>query len=230
MAGRKVRSIMRRGKYLLFVLDGSGLLVIHLGMSGSLVLVGRGERPKHERIRFEFSGGRALSFADVRTLGKVIFCEKRESPLVLHSVWRMGLEPIQRGFGPRYLADRFRDRKAPVKSLLLDQRVCCGVGNIYANEALYRAGVRPTRAAGSLSEPEVERLSKALRSVINDGIKWCGTTLEDDGYRLPDGGRGKFQRHLAVYDRAEGKCRCGGTVKLVRQAGRSSYYCPACQH
>lgn len=253
LKGRRIKSLGRRGKYLLFHLDREKTLVLHLGMSGNLRLLSAGElgrrlesradssdlqglnkesRQKdrhHERIRFELSGGKILSFEDTRTFGKVFFYGKDEKPRALAGMAAMGREPIERGFSSAYLADRLRNRKAAVKNLLLDQRICCGVGNIYANEALHRAGIRPDRPAGELTRVELEKLARALRTVVRDGIRWCGTTLDDDGYKLPDGKRGGFQRYLRVVGRAGKQCRCGGVVERIILGGRSSYFCPQCQ-
>lgn len=238
LTGRRIKSIGRRGKYLLFELDQGKTLALHLGMSGSLRLVSTEEktrsamskvRTERERIRLELSGGQALSFEDTRVFGKVFLYGKDEMPKTLEGMRSMGREPIERGFSAGYLRDWFRGRKTAVKNLLLDQRICCGVGNIYANEALHRAGIRPNRQAGKLGRQELDRLSRALREVLQDGIRWCGTTLDDDGYRLPDGGRGEFQRHLRVMGREGERCRCGAKVRRVKLGGRSSYYCPGCQ-
>ncbi len=254
LKGRRIKSLRRRGKYLLFHLDRDKTLVLHLGMSGNLRLLSAVERDResvaqagtlhshsstkkeggggnrqYERIRFELSGGEILSFEDMRTFGKVFFYGKEERPPALAGMAAMGREPIERGFSPAYLAERFRNRKTAVKNLLLDQRICCGVGNIYANEALHRAGIRPDRPAKELTRVKLEELARALRTVVREGIRWCGTTLDDDGYKLPDGGRGGFQRHLRVVGRAGKQCRCGGVVERIILGGRSSYFCPQCQ-
>jgi len=153
-------------------------------------------------------------------------------PRALTGMMKMGPEPIDESFDAAYLRDRLRGRTAPVKNLLLDQRVACGVGNIYSDEALFRAGIRPLRRAGRLGKAEVARLAKALEGVLRDGIKWCGTTLSDGRYRLPEGGTGAFQEKLAVFGRAGERCRrrgCGGLVRRQRVGGRSTHFCPVCQ-
>ncbi len=145
---------------------------------------------------------------------------------------RMGPEPMSPDFTVNYLADRLKGRKASVKSLLLDQRVCCGVGNIYSDEALFRARVRPTRAAGKLTRTEVARLVRALSQVLHDGIKWCGTTLDDGRYLLPDQARGRFQERLAVFGREGRPCRrrgCPGVIRRIRIGNRGTRFCPVCQ-
>jgi formamidopyrimidine-DNA glycosylase len=143
---------------------------------------------------------------------------------------RMGPEPISPAFTQEFLAAQLRGRRAPVKSLLLDQRVCCGVGNIYSDEALFRAGLRPQRRAGTLRNVEIERLAVSLRGVLNDGIKWCGTTMNDGRYVMPDGAAGRFQTRLAVFGREGERCReCGSVIRRARIGNRSTHYCPTCQ-
>jgi formamidopyrimidine-DNA glycosylase len=143
---------------------------------------------------------------------------------------RMGPEPIHADFTAGYLAGKLAGRTAAVKSLLLDQGVCCGVGNIYSDEALHRAGVRPTRRAGELVRGEVVRLAAGLRSALRDGIRWCGTTMDDKRYVRPGGRAGRFQERLAVFHRDGEACLvCGATIRRVRVGNRSSHYCPRCQ-
>ncbi len=232
VVGHRIGRLARRGKYLLVGLDRGRELVFHLRLSGHLEVLTDGRRPRFERIRFGLSGGRALSFVEPRVLGKVYLVEAGNYPPVLRGMERMGHEPIDPRFTAAYLAGKLAGRKAAVKSLLLDQRVCCGVGNIYSDEALARAGIRPGRPAGSLSRAEVTRLARHLRGVLRDGIRWCGTTLGDGRYRRPGTERGGFQEHLRVFGREGERCRrrgCRGTVERVKIGNRSSYYCPDCQ-
>jgi formamidopyrimidine-DNA glycosylase len=145
---------------------------------------------------------------------------------------KMGPEPIHDDFDAAYLHDRLRGRTAPVKSLLLDQRIACGVGNIYSDEALFRARIRPLRRAGNLRNADVVRLARALAAVLEDGIRWCGTTMGDGRYRLPDGQAGSFQKRLAVFGREGKRCRrrgCAGEVRRQKLGGRSTHFCPVCQ-
>lgn len=231
--GRLIESLDRRGKYLIVRLDRGKDLVFHLRLSGHLEVVSASEKPRFERARFVLDNGQALSFVEPRVLGRVYLADAGAYPARLGGMARMGCEPIERGFTAGYLQDKLAGRKAAVKSLLLDQRVCCGVGNIYSDEALFRAGVRPTRAAGRLTALEVGRLASALRRVLADGIRWCGTTLGDGRYLRPGTQQGSFQRRLKVFGRAGERCRrrgCRGTVVRTRVGNRSSYYCPECQH
>ncbi len=227
--GHTVRRLGRRGKYLIVELDKGRELVFHLRLSGHLA-VNREPGARFERCRLELADGSGLSFVEPRVLGKVYFVRAGDYPKALAGMQRMGREPVEPGFDERYLADRLRGRSAPVKTLLLDQRVCCGVGNIYADEGLHRAGIRPDRRAGSLKPAEVRRLARGLRRVIGDGIRWCGTTLGDGRYLRPGSQAGSFQRHLRVMGREGETCRCGGRVKRIKLGNRSSHFCPRCQH
>ena len=232
VAGRTIVELGRRGKYLVVRLDHGRDLVVHLRLSGHLEVVGRSEEVKYERVRLELDDGRALSFAEPRVLGRVYLVQRDKYPPALAGMMNMGPEPIHADFDADYLGERFRGRTAPVKNLLLDQRVACGVGNIYSDEALFRAGIRPLRKAGRLGKAEVDRLAQALTDVLRDGIKWCGTTLGDGRYRLPEGGAGSFQKRLAVFGREGEKCRrrgCEGVVRRRRVGGRSTHFCPVCQ-
>ena len=236
--GRRIAGLGRRGKYLLLRLDQGQELVFHLRLSGHLEVCGdgarprRGARPRFERARFELSGGRALSFIEPRVLGRVYLVESGKYPPALSGMERMGLEPIDPRFDAAYLGARLAGRKATVKSLLLDQRVCCGVGNIYSDEALARARIRPIRPGGSLSPAEVAGLARHLRGVLRDGIRLCGTTLGDGRYLRPGTEPGGFQARLRVFGREGERCRrrgCRGTVERVKLGSRSSYCCPDCQ-
>lgn len=230
--GRTIIGLERKGKYLVLKLDLGRELVFHLRLSGSLHLLRPGDESKFERIGFTLSDGRVLSFVEPRILGRVYLVDSCRYPRQLSGMLAMGLEPLSSEFNSAYLARKLHGRRARVKSLLLDQKVCCGVGNIYSDEALFRAGVRPCRPAGSLNPAEVKRLARGLRSVVYSGIRWCGTTLGDGRYTRPGTERGSFQTRLRVFGREGKACRnrgCTATVKRVRFGNRSSYFCPACQ-
>ncbi len=232
VAGRKIREIGRRGKYLVLRLDLGKELIIHLRLSGHLEVVEQARKVAYERARFDLDDGNALSFAEPRALGRVYLVQHGKHPKALAGMSRMGPEPISADFDATYLRERLRGRTAPVKNLLLDQRVACGVGNIYSDEALFRARIRPLRRAGRLREDEVERLALALSEVLKDGIKWCGTTLSDGRYRLPEGEAGSYQERLAVFGREGERCHrpgCAGVVRRLRIGGRSTHFCPVCQ-
>lgn len=230
LRGKVVRAVRRRGKYLVFVLSPAGKLIVHLRLSGHLRLLGGDAAAKHERVRFVFDRGGSLSFIEPRALGRVYFVEGKELPPALDGFRRLGREPIDRRFDPDYLSARFQGRRARVKDLLLDQRICAGVGNIYSDEALFFAGIRPLRRADRLKSEEISRLVRALKMVLRAGIKNLGTTMADGRYLQPDGARGRFGDKLMVYGRAGEPCRvCGAKVKRIKIGSRSSYFCPGCQ-
>ena len=232
IAGRTITRLGRRGKYLILGLDRGMELVVHLRLSGHLELVDRGQKVEYERLRLDLDNGESLSFAEPRVLGRAYLVQAGEYPTALVGMTKMGPEPITKAFDAVYLRDRLRGRTAPVKNLLLDQRVACGVGNIYADEALFRARIRPLRQGGRLKAFEVARLARALTDVLKDGIRSCGTTLSDGRYRLPEGGAGAFQEKLAVFDREGERCRrrgCAGLIRRTRLGGRSAHFCPVCQ-
>jgi formamidopyrimidine-DNA glycosylase len=232
VVGRTITELGRRGKYLIVRLDQGREIIFHFRLSGHLEMIDRDRKVEYERARLELAGGKALSFVEPRALGRVYLVQADGYPRVLAGMLKMGPEPIHEDFDVVYLHDRLRGRTAPVKNLLLDQRVACGIGNIYSDEALFRAGIRPLRPAGRLRRAEVARLSSALTRVLEDGIKWCGTTMADGRYRLPDGETGSFQRRLAVFGREGEGCRrrgCTGVVRRQRLGGRSTHFCPVCQ-
>ncbi|MBN2464391.1 bifunctional DNA-formamidopyrimidine glycosylase/DNA-(apurinic or apyrimidinic site) lyase [candidate division WOR-3 bacterium] len=232
LIGVTVLGVGRRGKYLTFDLSNSRKLVLHLGMSGQVRRFGQDAMHKHEHMRLRFSDGETVSFVDARRFGKVCLTDGGALPKPIKGMERMGPEPIATGYSAAFLAACLSGRSASVKNLLLDQRVACGVGNIYSDEALHRAGVRPSRRAGSLKPSEVSRLTAAMGRVLKDGIRWCGTTMKDGGYVLVDGTAGAFQNRLRVYGREGEKCRrrgCKGVIQRKRIGGRSTHFCSACQ-
>lgn len=226
LPGRRVREPARKGKYLLLHLD-RGILVFHLRMTGRLVY-GSGGLPagRHLHVELPFTGGSALYFSDMRKFGGLWLLEN-ESEYPLAGLHRLGLDMLEEA-GEAQFVSLLRERpRSRVKPLLLDQRFVCGLGNIYTDESLFRAGIHPCRAAGSLSAAEAGRLYRAIRAVLEDGIDCGGTTSRD--YRDARGERGSFQDRLAVYGRAGEKCRCGATIARTVVAGRGTYLCPRCQ-
>jgi formamidopyrimidine-DNA glycosylase len=214
LVGSTVEAVRRRGKYLLLALSGGAELTLHLGMSGRIVLGGRGP---HTRFQFTVEG-QVVSFHDARRFGRV-GCELPE----------FGPEPLSAEFTAETLFKSLRKRRAPVKAMLMDQGVVAGLGNIYATEALFAAGIRPGRAAGSLSRAEASRLCAAVKSVLAQAVELGGSTLEDAAYLDPLGRSGSFQEHVSVYGRKVG--RCGHALRATRKpiSGRTSLYCPVCQ-
>jgi formamidopyrimidine-DNA glycosylase len=227
LRGRRILGTDRRGKYLLLLLDNGDRVLVHLGMSGSLSLQAPG-RPlrKHDHLDIELDGERLLRFHDPRRFGAVLVWPRSEPEHVL--LKDLGPEPFSAAFDGDYLFRESRGRAAAVKSFVMDGRIVVGAGNIYATEALFRAGVRPTRAAGRLTRGECTRLAEQIRAVLAEAVRRGGTTLRD--FSGADGEPGYFVQDLRVYDRAGQACRsCGATIRRVVVGQRSSYYCPKCQ-
>ena len=234
LKSRRINAITRRAKYLLFEADGNLTIMLHLGMSGQVLLSqGSSEKPfkaqKHDHFVWHMEGGARLVFQDPRRFGLVTFSKTDkldDHPLLCH----LGPEPLSNQFNGPLFREKLKGKKVAIKLALLDQRVVAGVGNIYASEALYRAGIHPKRKAGSLSAPRCERLVGTVRDVLHDALKSGGSSLKD--YVRVDGELGYFQHRFEVYDRAGGKCRtsgCPGIIKRVVQGARSTFYCPQCQ-
>jgi len=230
LAGQQVVAVRRRGKYLLLDCRGGiedGCLIIHLGMSGNLRFVPQGTAPeKHDHVDLIFAR-QTLRFSDPRRFGVVHWQAAGEAPHALLAV--LGIEPLADEFTGDWLFTATRRRAGPIKPLLMDSHLVVGIGNIYAAESLFRAGISPLRAANRISRERYGRLVAAIRQTLADAIAAGGSSIRD--YVHSDGGAGCFQVECAVYDRAGEPCqRCGGVVRQVRQGGRSTFYCPACQH
>lgn len=227
LAGRHLLRLSRRAKYLLFHFD-MGVLLVHLGMSGHLRLFTRGKeriRP-HDHVRFHFQGGWHMHYNDPRRFGSMHWIQGDPGRHFLLA--ELGPEPLQPGFDGTWLHAQSRRRRIAVKTFIMDSRVVTGVGNIYANEALFQAGIHPARAAGRISHGRMERLAQAITDVLSRAIDAGGTTLRDyvDGQGIP----GYFGNQLSVYGREQEPClRCARRLCSVRIAGRSTVYCPGCQ-
>jgi formamidopyrimidine-DNA glycosylase len=214
LKGSRITAVERRGKYLLLRLSRGWDLVCHLGMSGS---VSFGADEGHVRFRFT-AGGRTVKFHDPRRFGRV-GCRLPE----------LGPEPLSEGFSKDYLFGALRGRRAPIKALLLDQAVVAGVGNIYATEALFRAGIRPHRPAHLVTRAEAARLCSEVKKVLRRAISLGGTTLKDKAFRDPEGRPGRFALRTAVYGLKVGACGHELKATTRRISGRTSLYCPVCQ-
>jgi formamidopyrimidine-DNA glycosylase len=230
LRGRRVVAANRKGKYLLVALD-RGTLVVHLRMSGQLVLQAdaAAEVAPHTHARLQLDDGRELRFVDPRTFGELFVAGAGGIDLdeVLSG---LGRDPLNDGIDARWLAEQAAGRRTPLKAFLLDQRRICGVGNIYADEICFTARLRPDRPVGSLEDADFQALAAATGEVIKRATKEGGSSLRDERYRDVFGDLGGFQRYLAVYGRGGEKCpRCGGTIERIRLAGRSSHFCPDCQ-
>jgi formamidopyrimidine-DNA glycosylase len=224
--GQHILATGRRGKYLLFDLD-SGTLLLHLGMSGSLrVLPSATARKLHDHVDLVLDSGQSLRFNDPRRFGSLHYTS---GPAEEHRLLkRLAPEPFDSRFSADYLWSVTRRRRVAIKQLLMNSHLVVGVGNIYANEALFRARIRPQRQARRLTRAEAARLVRAVRTVLRGAIRSGGTTLRD--YVGADGAAGYFRQKLFVYERATQACRiCRGKVRHLNQGQRSSYYCPTCQ-
>lgn len=226
LAGRRVAKIARRGKYLLFYLD-DGCLLCHLGMSGSFRIAGGGQAAgSHDHLDIVFGGGKILRFRDPRKFGAVLWVGGE--PLRHKLLAGLGPEPLGAGFGGDYLYEQSRGRSAPVKHFIMDSRVVVGVGNIYANESLFIAGIHPARRAGRVSRQRYQELAAAIRRVLQRAIRKGGTTLRD--FVKEDGQPGYFGQTLTVYQRGGEACpACGGVIRSRVLGQRSTFYCPRCQ-
>jgi formamidopyrimidine-DNA glycosylase len=228
LTGERVAAVARRGKYLIVRFESGLVLLIHLRMTGSLIHTSNGAAASdpHSRAVVRLDDGSDVTYRDVRRFGTWLVLAPDELDDYLAA--RLGLEPLGADFTPRELGARLAGRRAPVKAALLDQRTLAGVGNIYADEALWRARVDPRRPAGKLTQPEVRALHRGVRRALEAGINRQGATLRD--YRTPDGGSGRMQHEFKVYGREGEPCRrCGAPIAKTRLGGRGTWYCPACQ-
>jgi formamidopyrimidine-DNA glycosylase len=224
--GQLVRRVDRRAKYLLIGAD-AGTLIVHLGMSGSLRIVLPDVPPRpHDHWDLVIDSGKVLRFHDPRRFGSLHWAlgDPLEHPLLA----KLGPEPLSADFDAEYLYRATRKRTVAIKQLIMNSHVVVGVGNIYANEALFRAGIAPRRAAGRLTRAQAQALVQAIKSVLKEAIQIGGTTLRD--YVSATGTPGYFKQKLFVYERAKQPCRvCKTPIKQVAQGQRSSYWCATCQ-
>jgi formamidopyrimidine-DNA glycosylase len=233
LPGCQIVAVRRRGKYLLLDCQRDGVqgsLIIHLGMSGNLRFVPSDLPPaKHDHFELVLAG-QILRFADPRRFGVVLWQAGPPEAAELHPLLAtQGIEPLSEGFTVDWLYEAISRRGGPIKPTLMDSHLVVGIGNIYASESLFRAGISPLRAANRISRARYEVLVPAIRETLSDAIAAGGSSIRD--YVHSDGGAGCFQIQAGVYDRAGQPClRCGGVVRQIRQAGRSTYYCVGCQH
>ena len=238
LAGARVERLRRRSKYILADLDRGETLLIHLGMSGRMTVSGdplgqfvhtHPALQKHDHVVFHMENGARITFNDPRRFGAMDLIDTATAqahPLLA----RLGPEPLGNTFNEAHLVAAFEGKNTPVKTALLDQRIVAGLGNIYVCEALFRAGIDPTRKAGRLSEAQVASLVPIIREVLNEAIASGGSSLKD--FRQADGELGYFQHNFRVYGREGEACKSEGcTTAITRlvQAGRSTFFCPSCQ-
>ena len=227
LVGRRVTGVRRRGKYLLIDLD-YGLLLLHLGMSGSLAFTQKLTEPgNHDHFDLVTSLG-ALRLNDPRRFGAVVYAESEAAPAAVKLLGGLGVEPLSAGFVVDAFHAGLKRRKAAVKQVLLAGDLVVGVGNIYASEALFMAGIRPTLSAARISRARAARLLEAVREVLTRAVQKGGSTLRD--FSNTDGQAGYFQLEAMVYDRKGLPCRvCGSPIRKIPQGQRATYFCPHCQ-
>ena len=228
LEGERVAAVDRRGKYLIVRFESSRVLLVHLRMTGSFRHgpAGSLEDESHRRAVVTLDDGSDVVYRDMRRFGTWMVLDAEELEPYLAS--RLGEEPLDRAFTARTLGRSLAGRRAPIKAALLDQRRLAGMGNIYADEALWRARIHPLRPAGELDADELRRLRRAIRHTLELGIARQGATLST--YERPDGASGRMQREFKVYGREGEPCdRCGTPIERIRLAGRSTAYCPSCQ-
>jgi formamidopyrimidine-DNA glycosylase len=228
LEGRRIERVARRAKYLVFQLDDHSILQVQLRMSGRFALgreVPDPEEFRHIAARLHLDDGRTLFYDDMRRLGGLRLLDRRQWEL---EAARLGPEPLEPGYRAADLGKALATTRSPVKNALMDQRRVAGVGNIYASEALFRAGIDPRLPGRDLDSDQVERLHGTVRSVLQEALDQAGTSFQN--YRAVNGRSGEFQFSLEVYGREGEPCRkCGETIERIVQAGRSTFYCPSCQ-
>ena len=221
LAGERIARVDRRGKYLLLRFESGRVLLVHLRMTGSL-RAGRLDDDPHRRALLTLDDGSFVAYRDLRRFGTWLLLDAPDVDPYLRT--RLGADPFDR----RFTLARLVGRRAPVKAAILDQRAVAGLGNIYADEALWRARIHPLRPAGELDDEELKRLKRAVRQALRVGIARQGATLRD--YSAPNGEAGSMQREFKVYGRTGEPCdRCGTPIEKTRVGGRGTWYCPSCQ-
>ncbi|HSC90893.1 MAG TPA: DNA-formamidopyrimidine glycosylase [Gaiellaceae bacterium] len=228
LVGERIAPLERRGKYLVVRFESGRALLVHLRMTGSFRWSADGalEEDPYRRAVVTLDDGSAVGYRDVRRFGTWLLLDRDEIEPYL--AVRLGPEPFDEEFTPRFLRGRLDGRRAPLKAALLDQRTVAGLGNIYADEALWRAAIHPRREAGSVRPAEITRVHAALREALEAGIARQGSTLRD--YRRPDGATGSMQDEFKVYGRLDEPCdRCGTPIERIVVGGRGTWYCPSCQ-
>ncbi len=226
VTSQRVEQVLRRGKYLLLQLQ-TGSIIIHLGMSGSLRIISPDQlADKHDHIDFCFDNKKILRLHDPRKFGCVLWTDQ---PIAEHKLFEnMGPEPLLKDFNADYLYQLSRKRKTSIKSFIMNSHIVVGIGNIYASESLFKAGINPERKAGNVSFEACQRLVTVIKNTLSASIKQGGTTLRD--FTAEDGKPGYFAQQLMVYGKADEACpNCGNAIKQIIQQQRSTFYCSRCQ-
>jgi len=221
-----IRKLKRRAKYLLFYTD-NGCMILHLGMSGSLRMIeNKQAHEKHDHVDIIFESGHLLRFRDPRKFGSILWT--RDDPMDHRLITHLGPEPLEKEFNTDYLYARSRKRTQAIKTFIMNSHIVVGIGNIYANEALFMSGIRPRQKAGKISKARYEKLVANIKQVLTNAIEKGGTTLRD--FVNGNGKPGYFRQKLLVYDRAGASCvNCKQAIKMIRQSQRSTYFCSNCQ-
>jgi len=249
--GRKIEGIERRGKMLIIKLSGDKALAVHFKLTGQMVWIEENPKSKIQnpkfvilghpipfagtelpakttRVIFDIDGGK-LFYNDLRQFGRIKVISNVKSQ-ISNLTGELGVEPFDKEFTVEYLGRVFSRTSKPIKLVVMDQTKIAGVGNIYANEALFEAGILPTRPAKKLGNEEIKKLREAIIKVLEEGIKYGGSSAKDEAYIKPTGEPGSYQQHFRVYQRAGEKCRkCGTIIKRINLGGRGTFWCPTCQ-
>jgi len=230
LVGAKIKKIGRRGKYLMIELDSPSILVVHLGMSGQLVQCkAREPFANHTHIVLDFTQGGHLRYVDPRSFGEMFIAEKGNLGEV-QELGKLGIDPLEQPLSWQLLSQTLAHRKAKMKWLLMEQEFICGIGNIYSDEILFHSGIRYDRSSDTLSPSEVRRLYRAIHEILQDAIKYRGTSADDEQYRSIHGELGEYQQFLKVYQREGKPCRrCRTPIERAKWSNRSTFYCPQCQ-
>ena len=232
--GKKIKEVDRRGKYIIIHLDSKDKLIVHLGMTGLLIypydnkITEKEINPKHNHLIFTFTDDTQLVFNDVRRFGKIFLVSNIDE---VESITKLGVEPLGDYFTEEvFIQVLNKKKKGKIKPFLMNQKFITGLGNIYANEVLYRSNIHPLRLISSLNKKEVRNLYQQIKLVLSEAVELRGSTVADEAYRDTDGDKGKFAKKIQVYARKGEPCvKCGHSIEVVRIEGRSSFICPQCQ-
>lgn len=225
--GKKIESMSRRGKFLLFHLSGGKIMVSHLRMTGHWLVSKEIKKDKFMHLVFQLSSGLEMVYSDIRKFGKVWLIDTKNMEC-FEPILKLGPEPLEDKFVFQEFSQALTKNKGKIKVVLLNQQVVAGLGNIYVDEVLYAARVSPNRPANRLKTAEKKRIFEAIRKILAKAIDFCGTTVVN--FTTPEGKGGDFQNHLKVYGKKGNKCpRCKGEIKRIVVAGRGTHYCPTCQ-
>lgn len=218
-----IELVFRRGKYIILQTSTNDKLVIHLRMTGKLIFETDMQKTSdHNRAEIIFSDNTKLIFDDVRTFGKIQIMQLNDA---VDAIGRLGAEPLEEEFNFHYLKQKLKKRKAPIKNILLDQKIIAGLGNIYAAEILFHSKIDPRKEGYKLKNEEIKKIVEQTKIVLTNALKYNGTTISD--YRSIEDKTGEFQNFLKVYGKEE--CECGAVIEKIKQAGRSTYFCSKCQ-